>query len=1111
MWDVLKRVPRGRVSARAFITIATILLVAVFANLTLFTASGLAVPLVSPGDAKWNGDKLSYNGRDYTGPTTATDNDSSTLPKGTVYYQSNGTTTTNAVGSGDGFLIYFSAGTDVTTATKASYVTAKYDVASGRYSNLSPPSTISVDKSTYGSAESIASSTCNVDGGLGWMICPLSRTIASGMDYIYGVVASFLKVEPISTNTSSSLYKMWDIVKNVANILFIIGFLVLIYAQISGAIMSNYTIKKILPRIIVAAILVNTSYWICAIGVDISNILGSSVDQMFQNLRGIAGAANSQATQPIDWSSITWTNVTAAALSGGLVIGVLNIVPSTGIAFALLGALIPALFAVFVAVTILAARQALITIFIIISPLAFVAYLLPNTEEWFGRWRKLFISMLIMFPAFSVVFGASQVAGVIIIQNAQSLPVVILGLLVQVVPLFITPFLIKLSTGVLGTIAGLANDKSKGIFDRAQNWAHENRDARYAKTKAKGLDKLDRSRWRNRNALTRYATSAAYRTTGKQRRDVLKTKYDNAIGTYADAQVSRTRKGYQAYELGLGATQAKDAAENLNHQRFSQRMSQLDEGRRQPRTALGRRHQAQEDRRYEHYRHLEHQSHEAKTVAEALDKGRHEKHQADFDQRIAQAPAGTYDARLRDYMEQTVIDSKRSGSAKAIIEKKGEARWDDLSRTDGAIQNLRLTEEKVSDTARKAAKDYENLIESIRAKGGETKNGRLVVPGLAVGNTAIASSLQASTKEIAALDMAISAAKVEQSESMAKALQDSYESTNPAERILLETAGGIGGERARNRVYAKAKSDVVNAAVEEVKTNRSIISGYSREMLKHMIYQGEDPQTGNLLTEEMKQAAMYELLIDKGNNMDANEIRDAVNAKGMAVDEKTGDYYEPQREADGSIKFDKETKQPVPDMSRPIEKSAAGARRDWQQFFVDAMKTSPHKLSTLSGTDQSKLNSGTSTDTSVGAFLRDIGGGKFGPERLANADVDELKIWLNDIRSGSGEFSQLPTEKRDRIAQRLINTVRTAQTDINIRGKIEDRNRGVMNEIVGALDPSYAESGSVDPTKVNTFKTNSIGAITNGDDAESTFTSPIPVPPDIYTPGQTISAPKPDA
>ena len=67
---------------------------------------------------------------------------------------------------------------------------------------------------------------------------------------------------------------------------------------------------------------------------------------------------------------------------------------------------------------IMAARQALIVILIIISPLAFVCYLLPGTEKWFKKWRDLFFTMLVFFPAFAVIFGGAQLAGIIIIQNA---------------------------------------------------------------------------------------------------------------------------------------------------------------------------------------------------------------------------------------------------------------------------------------------------------------------------------------------------------------------------------------------------------------------------------------------------------------------------------------------------------------------------------------------------------------------------------------------------------------------------------------------------------------------------------------------------------------------
>lgn len=58
----------------------------------------------------------------------------------------------------------------------------------------------------------------------------------------------------------------------------------------------------------------------------------------------------------------------------------------------------------------MAARQALIVILIIISPLAFVAYLLPGTEKWFDKWKDVFDDADIL-PGLAAAFGAERAAG----------------------------------------------------------------------------------------------------------------------------------------------------------------------------------------------------------------------------------------------------------------------------------------------------------------------------------------------------------------------------------------------------------------------------------------------------------------------------------------------------------------------------------------------------------------------------------------------------------------------------------------------------------------------------------------------------------------------------
>ncbi|HEY0892159.1 MAG TPA: hypothetical protein VGE32_03810, partial [Cellvibrio sp.] len=494
--------------------------------------------------------------------------------------------------------------------------------------------------------------------------------IAEGMDYLYNIIASYLNVSPI-TGKDSGLYEMWDVVRNIANVCFIIGFLILIYAQITGGVISNYTIKKMLPRIIIAAILVNVSYWICAIAVDVSNILGASVQNMFMAMQERIGAANSGA------DDIGWVKVTSLALGGGSLatIGILGATAggAGAFAFAIIGALIPALFAVFVAVIILAARQALITVMIVLAPLAFVAYLLPNTEEWFKRWRKLFTALMVMFPAFAVIFGGAQLTGVLIIQNASTLPVVILGLLVQVIPLFITPFLIRLSSGLMGTIAGMANDRSKGVFDRAKNWAGENRDMHKARALRNGMERRkDLSlkkgdRLRTARALARPTTAGAYFASGKMHRDNMTKSYN----AQADAYYGRTRRGRKAATEDRFASDYQATTNHLNDESFQNRIVGLQNTR---------------DKRFARHEHELHRSHAAHRNAEAIKTSIESDGEKHYQQSIANAATGSYEAKIKELRIKTVVDSGLAENAKKIVDSQGALQLEETILASNALR-----------------------------------------------------------------------------------------------------------------------------------------------------------------------------------------------------------------------------------------------------------------------------------------------------------------------------------------------------------------------------------------------------------------------------------------
>src|SRR5690606_15887341 len=118
--------------------------------------------------------------------------------------------------------------------------------------------------------------------------------------------------------------------------------------------------------------------------------------------------------------------------------------------WAVLGFLIPFLFialtSVITVVIILIMRQVLIILLVFISPLAFVALLLPNTEDYFKKWKSIFQTMLLLYPVVAVIFGASSLASQVVMYGTSDDNGEVVGTLNQLagaciafIPLFLTP------------------------------------------------------------------------------------------------------------------------------------------------------------------------------------------------------------------------------------------------------------------------------------------------------------------------------------------------------------------------------------------------------------------------------------------------------------------------------------------------------------------------------------------------------------------------------------------------------------------------------------------------------------------------------------------------
>ena len=300
--------------------------------------------------------------------------------------------------------------------------------------------------------------------GLGWLICPSMSLAGLMADAGYNSVSMFLDISPDIFKDNPELggaKQAWNFFRDIANVVFVLLFLWVIFSQISNVGVSNYGIKKILPKLILGAILINLSFYICQLAVDLSNILGYA-------LKGVLEGASLRA-EP---SKIGAVDTFVALFTRGIAL--------VGTAlFAFLTVSIPmiiwVLVSLAVAFLILVLRQAAVILLIAISPIAFAAWLLPNTESLFKKWVSAFKGLLVVFPVVALMYGSGKLAGAVLSHSSSGIIMQFVALCAPIVPLIATPFVIKSSLNSLGSIGakisnnGLMNFPSNKLKDNVMN------------------------------------------------------------------------------------------------------------------------------------------------------------------------------------------------------------------------------------------------------------------------------------------------------------------------------------------------------------------------------------------------------------------------------------------------------------------------------------------------------------------------------------------------------------------------------------------------------------------------------------------------------------------
>ena len=401
-----------------------------------------------------------------------------------------------------------------------------------------------------GNGEEEGKNSCGVDG-IGWLVCPLMSFAGSLGDASYSAISYFLSIDKgiFEDQSNGGLEQAWKFFRDIANAVFAVIFLWIIFSQISNVGVSNYGIKKILPRLIIGALLVNLSFYLCKLAVDLSNILGFSLKGVLE------GAASGVSTQSAEVGTFNTLIVGGLTLAGvGLFIFLAVSIPT----------IMALLLALLVVLVILIVRQAAVILLIAISPLAFAAWLLPNTENLFKKWVSMLRGLLIVFPVISLLYGAGKLAGAVLAAAGTNDPnnpketMQFAALAASILPLGATPFVIKSSLNSLGSIGAKIGGLSGAATGVLKNSAKNTTRMNAAKARINDV----KNAWKSRSARKMAERRSGNTWLGKKSAKLRKNdnRFVRGAGVVINPMRALDRSSFgQKIGLGEGERAAQEA------------------------------------------------------------------------------------------------------------------------------------------------------------------------------------------------------------------------------------------------------------------------------------------------------------------------------------------------------------------------------------------------------------------------------------------------------------------------------------------------------------------------------------------------------------------------
>ncbi|MBI2574200.1 MAG: hypothetical protein HYV78_02305 [Candidatus Wildermuthbacteria bacterium] len=223
----------------------------------------------------------------------------------------------------------------------------------------------------------------------------LTNIIASTIAGLLGgllkiIISATLDINVIPGKTGvPTIEAGWEFTRDLVNLLFLLFAVFIGLATILR--IENYQLKKTLPKLLTAALLVNFSGVFVGIVVDFSNLLTKFFIDRIGTWGGIGGDIKNSAQGT--WAAITglFTNLTkdSSAYLQSFITPIASMMVTT-IFYAFF------LLAIFVVMIVFIARVAVLWILTIMAPFAFASLVIPGAKKIWDEWIKTLISWAII-------------------------------------------------------------------------------------------------------------------------------------------------------------------------------------------------------------------------------------------------------------------------------------------------------------------------------------------------------------------------------------------------------------------------------------------------------------------------------------------------------------------------------------------------------------------------------------------------------------------------------------------------------------------------------------------------------------------------------------------